>query len=109
MANNVLGAEYEERHLFKLSYEKANSVVKDALRMCDFDITSQNPKQNLINAETDWSLRSLGEHIQVLLNKKNDQIYIRFRSRCKSSAQFFDFGKNKKNANQFFKAIDVIL
>lgn len=99
------GSEYKEERIIKASYKEALTFVEDALRYCQFTPKRKNPEQGIINAESKLTLQSFGEYIQVVLSEKEEGVRVYFHSRCKLETQIIDWGKNKRNAEQFFKAV----
>lgn len=103
------GSEYEEEQIIEATYDEALAGVIDTLRYCDFKLKGKEANQGTISAESKWTIWSFGENIQIILSKKRRGIQVHFYSSCKLETQIIDWGKNRQNADQFFKALDIIL
>lgn len=100
-------ARHSEHRFFGGSYKEAVSAVEDALRYSQFDVTDRNYRKGMVAAKTKWTMKSFGEQIQVTLTPREDGVLIHFHSACNLETQLIDWGKNRQNAEQFFKVIDL--
>lgn len=83
------------------------SKIISALESSGFQTITYHEKENRITANTSISFKSWGEIIEIQLqeNKSNPQIV--FKSICAFPFQIYDWGKNKRNFNKFWKNFNV--
>jgi len=104
----IVGSKYEKQQFINTPSHEAIIAVEYALKHCGFSLTQKDYEQKIINAEAPWTMKSFGERIQVILKSKENGTLIHFYSACKMPTQIIDWGKNKQNADKFFKVVDVI-
>ena len=100
-------AQHSEQRLVKATYREAVSAVEDALRYCGFKVTDRNYRQGTVTAKANWTMKSFGEQIEISLTPREDGVLIHFHSACNLETQLIDWGKNRSNAERFFKVIDI--
>lgn len=89
----------------KTSYNKTFEAVKKALEDCKFSIRKADKKTGEIKASAGISFWSWGETLNISVSKVNkNKTKVSISSGVK--AQLIDWGKNKKNIDKFFDALD---
>lgn len=79
-----------------------------ALEMSNFKNIKEN--KNYFKSITLPSIFSFSEVIKAEVKKTNEDKYIvNFRSKCFFPLQIFDWGKNERNSNRFFKNLEASL
>ncbi|MBA5792630.1 hypothetical protein H1R17_01170 [Flavobacterium sp. xlx-214] len=83
------------------------SKIISALESSGFQTITYHEKENRITANTSVSFKSWGEIVEIQLeeNKSNPQIV--FKSICAFPFQIYDWGKNKRNFNKFWKNFNL--
>jgi len=73
----------------------------------NWEIATFNYTTGTIKAETNMSLLSWGENIEIKIKQVEDSVYIRINSESRS--QIIDWGKNAENITTFFSALEMLM
>ena len=93
------------------NYDKNSSVFfEKIIKTCyyvGFSIQPDDIEKNTYNiiARAPYTLASFGEKIHIRIEKIASGIEISFHSICSVPFQIYDWKKNKKNAEMFFKKL----
>ena len=90
-------------------YERPNEifpVLCDLINELGWKIIEIDNCSNRIHATTGFSLRSWGETVIISIKKSGNNSIVEIRSQ--SSAQIFDWGKNKDNEEGFIRELKKI-
>lgn len=87
---------------------QSSELIISALKSAGFKNVKYFPEENRFIATSRISMSSWGEFIEVKLLADNTEHRIHFKSICSFIFQIYDWGKNKRNAKRFFKAINKI-
>ena len=74
-----------------------------------FKDVNVHPKNGVFTAKTGFSMTSWMEFIEVRCEQKADKVHINFLSICGLPTQIYAWGKNRRNAERFFRELDNIL
>lgn len=70
-----------------------------------FNIYKEDVNDGFIKFKIGASLWSFGEHFTVLINELSGSTTVEVKSEGSVGLQIYDWGKNKKNIEQFFETI----
>lgn len=93
---------------FHKPYDDVYKACRDALRDLEIEIVNASKKRGTINGETEFSLFSWGEEIQINLYRKNDGI-TEVTVESVSQAQLFDWGRNESNEKKILSKLSKLL
>lgn len=97
-------SKYEEEFVINKKEGDINSLILNALRKSNFFKIST--KNDCFSSYTIPSIWSWSEKIIVKYKRINENTYqIFFSSTCFFPLQIFDWGKNKRNFNKFYRQI----
>ncbi len=97
----------EEREYIVDEFEFKENLIY-ALQKSNFKMIKEN--NNTYSAISLPSIFSFSELIKVEVKKRNDSKFnVNIISRCLFPLQIFDYGKNKRNSNKFFKNLEEII
>jgi hypothetical protein len=98
---------HSQSRKFASSFGDFETKILEAMKKSNFKfIKSDNPK---FRAWSIISLWSWGETIEIDYSKTNDNhIKVNCTSTCYFPLQIFDWGKNKRNTNRFFKRLEAL-
>lgn len=97
---------FSENRSYNRTYEQIYNACIKAMSNHGWNITRSDKSNGILLAITPMSLMSWGEEIKIELNKINKKIEIKVRS---DSRQSINWGKDSKNVNKFYSAIENIL
>lgn len=86
----------------------SSEEIISALKSSGFKDVKYFPEEYRFLAKSKISMSSWGEFIEVKLFEVNSERRIQFKSICSFTFQIFAWGKNKRNAKRFFKALNEI-
>ena len=99
-------AYHEETRKFELKRNVLASAVENALVSLEWQF-NRDSSGSQFNARTGWSIWSyMGEKVKIEVRSDGS---VRVRSECGSPIQCVDYGKNKKNVEQFLDALSQTL
>lgn len=101
----TITSHYKANRQIQASFDETWQAVEQAIQESGFTLHDKKYRDGTFYAETNWSMKSIGEHIQVTLTKEKNGINVYFLSTCKLETQFIDWGKNRQNANRFFYSL----
>ncbi len=102
-------AHYQNRRVIQKDYKEVFRAAIDTLNYCGFTIDKKNYRERYITARASWTMKSFGEYITIKMKNNDQKNHVAFHSRCKLETQLFDWGKNKQNAQKFFKILDKLV
>jgi hypothetical protein len=100
-------SKYSEFKSIERKYSSPEKIIA-ALEAAGFCRVRHYSEENRFLATGKISMSSWGEFIEVKLIKDNAEHIICFKSVCSFLFQVYDWGKNKRNAKRFFKALSEI-
>lgn len=77
--------------------------ILHALEVSKFHQVYFNEQENKFCANAAFTMNSWGEHIILNYHTENSKTIINFMSICSFPFQIYDWGKNKKNFEKFWK------
>ena len=83
-----------------------NKIIS-ALESSGFQTITYHEKENRITANTSVSFKSWGEIVEIKLEENKSNPEIVFKSICAFPFQIYDWGKNKRNFNKFWKNFNL--
>lgn len=83
-----------------------NKIIS-ALDSSGFQTITYHEKENRITANTSISFKSWGEIVEIQLEENKSNPEIVFKSICAFPFQIYDWGKNKRNFNKFWKNFNL--
>ena len=89
--------------IYEKEYKRVFEEEKNTLSDCNFSIKESNIDSGTIKANVKMSIWSWGENIEILISKTSVGTKVTFSSSAK--AQLFDWGKSKRNINNFFEKL----
>ena len=92
---------------YRKPYDVVFSAALNAAKICNLTINSKGSKSGIIRASAGASILSWGEDINIVVsrNGKNTQVFVSSGAK----AQLIDWGKSKKNIDDFFSALEDCL
>jgi len=94
----------EKTEVYNIEYKKVFEEAINALSECKFSVKESDNKTGIIKASTKMSVWSWGENIKILIEKTSVGTKVSVISEAK--AQLFDWGKSKRNINNFFEVLN---
>jgi hypothetical protein len=91
-----------ESRMYRQSFEQIFTEVQNALIACKFKVKAANPQTGQIAASAGMSMASYGESIEVYIARAQGGVQVTI----KSTPYTMDWGKSKKNVQNFFAALD---
>lgn len=92
---------------FALSADQISAMVSTALNKIGASIQDQH--NSTFTAKTRTSIRSFGEHITVEVQATSaDSCQVDIESSCSVKTTMVDWGKNQKNIDKFFAALEKL-
>src|SRR5690606_31768840 len=91
---------------YQVPYLDFLEAVNTALVKSGFKEVNVHPKNGVFTAKTGFSMSSWMEFIEVRCEQKADNIHVNFLSICGLPTQIFAWGKNRRNAERFFRELD---
>jgi hypothetical protein len=101
-----VAAQFELTQKYSAGEDKLLATCEYALKMCDFSVEQVDLAQRMIQAKANFTIFSFGERIEVAVGG-DGAVWVRSRS-VQSTAKF-DYGKNKRNVDMFFAALELAL
>lgn len=99
---DIIAMEYQE------NFDKVFEITLTAVSDLGWRITYSDDRKGLIIADTPLNMKTWGDKVEIqLVNIGDGQTRIDVTS--KSKAQLIDWGKNKKNINDFYKTMDYLM
>jgi len=89
--------------IYEKEYKRVFEEAKNTLSDCNFSIKESNIDSGTIKANVKMSIWSWGENIEIFISKTSVGTKVTFSSSAK--AQLFDWGKSKRNINNFFEKL----
>ena len=99
-------AKYNAERVYRIRSYQMRKAIMRALEEAKFELCNVSRDGGEIVAVSNASFRSWSEHITIRLVDKSEECTVRFRSVCAMPTQVFDWGKNRKNALDFFRKLD---
>lgn len=99
-------AKYNAERVYRIRSYQMRKAIMRALEEAKFELCNVSRDGAEIVAVSNASFRSWSEHITIRLVDKSEECTVRFRSVCAMPTQVFDWGKNRKNALDFFRKLD---
>ena len=95
---------FEETKQFSVNYDELFMASLEAIRAFELERITSDEESGSITAKTSSSLESLGEDIQIQVDR-NGNIYALSESAC----AFIDWSKNETNITKFWENFYAIL
>ncbi len=89
---------------YEVEFEKLTNGIKQSVNILNWKIVSFDKNGLIANSLS--SLKSYGENIEITYNENGNVV---ISSKCKNKMQLVDWGKNKKNIDDFFIELNKIL
>jgi hypothetical protein len=105
-SSNAPTAKYNAERVYRIRAYKMLKAILRALEEAKFELANVSRSGDEIVAISNVSMRSWSEHITIRVVDKSDECTVRFKSVCAMPTQVFDWGKNRKNAQEFFRKLD---
>ena len=99
-----MGKIFETQLNYVAPFNKVYIAMYQALKGLDMEIRFEDPKKGQLWAHNSHSYSTDGEDISINVMPQPTGCLVYLCSRCTSSQQLFDFGKNKKNVNKIIEA-----
>ena len=94
----------EKTEVYKIEYKRVFEEAMNSLSECNFSVKESDNKKGIIKESTKMSVWSWGESIIVLIEKTSVGTKVSVSSEAK--AQLFDWGKSRRNINNFFENLN---
>lgn len=101
-----MAANFSSSQHFSGEYDKIFDALMQAAMRCGFGVTLHDKSSGVIQAKTDFSMKSFGEKIHIQLNKDG---FAAVKSECALPTQIISWGKNKKNVNRLLMMTTSVL
>lgn len=83
--------------------------IENALKNAGFNKVGLNAEENLFYAQTNFSMSSFSEYIEVSFNHDDNSTDLVFKSICSLPTQLIDWGKNKRNYKKFERELEKLM
>jgi hypothetical protein len=101
---NFMQPNFEKTKQFSINYDELFMASLEAIKAFELERIAYDEESGSITAKTSSSLESLGEDIQIQVNRDGN-IYGRSESAC----AFIDWNKNETNITKFWENFYAIL
>lgn len=101
---NFMHPNFEETKQFSINYDDLFMTSLEAIKAFELERIAYDEESGSITAKTSSSLESLGEDIQIQVDRDGN-IYARSESAC----AFIDWSKNETNITKFWENFYAIL
>lgn len=99
-----MAAKFKRSENYNLNKAQLIEKAKTALEACNFEIAGIDEGNGRLQAKAGFSLWSFAENIDVIVE---DNGMVTMKSECASSTQIVAWGKNKRNVEKFFDALNA--
>lgn len=96
-----------EARAYKGEINEIFDLCLKAITSLNWEIASFNHNNGTIKAETNLSILSWGEEIEIEIQQVQDVINVKINS--ESRAQLIDWGKNDENVQKFFSVLESLI
>lgn len=97
----ALTSKFSAKKILPFNLNESLGLCQKALENARFTKVVLDSKENRLQAQNGFSMKSWSEFIQVKAIAINGSTEIKFKSICAVPTQIYDWGKNKKNYKRF--------
>lgn len=103
---NVVTDSFTESRFINYRGSDLKSKIVQSMRESCFQFVKTNDNGRNFRAMALPSLSSWSEVVSVVINQNTNGVEIIFKSRCAFPIQVYAWGKNKRNAEKFFRNLN---
>ena len=100
---------YSQTLQTNLSLSQVKPIAEEAIIAAGFRNSHWTTNKNILQAECPTTIWSWGEKIEVSFTTFESGTEISVRSKCRLPTQFLDWGKNKRNTDNFISALKRLI
>jgi hypothetical protein len=100
---STMGSEDLKPRVFTANFDRVWGEALNAAASVSWEITNTEKASGIINAKTPMSLWTYGDNVTIrVIQMDEGRVRVELAS---TSAQAFDWGKNKRNIERFYTAL----